>query len=103
MGHNGVKNEWSHDDLANSEPIGHRHAQALFFCRSRGCAAPVERTLGKAAEHVAAKEITNVRAYENTHDHFSRKVARARLLNSLRETPGRPGVAFLGEYRKGVE
>jgi hypothetical protein len=71
--------------------------------RSRGSAAPVERTLGLAAEHFAAKEFTNVQTHKYTHDHFSRRVARARLLNSMRETPGRPGLAFLGEYRKGVE
>jgi len=101
--HNGVKDERSHEDLAHKEPIGHRHRKALFLCGSHGCAAPDERRLGQAAEHVAAKEITNVREYENTHDHFSWRVARARLLYSVRETPGRPGFAFLGEYRKGVE
>ena len=97
----GAKKERSHGDLANNEPIGHEYPRP-FPPGSRGSAAPVERSLGEAAEHVAAKEITNVRAYENTRDHFSRRVARARLLNSLRETPGRPGFAFLGEYRKGV-
>jgi hypothetical protein len=48
-----------------------------FFRRSRGSAAPVERTLGKMAEHIAAKEIANVQTYETIHDHFSWKVARA--------------------------
>jgi hypothetical protein len=79
------------------------NTRGLFPPGSRGSAAPVERSLGEAAEHVAAQEITNVRAHENTNDRFSRRVARARLLSSLRETPGRPGYTFLGEYRKGVE
>ena len=98
-----VRNEWSHGDLASIEPIGHRQPNALFFDCSRRCAAPVERTLGKPPEHVAAKEITNAQTYETIHDHFSWKVARRRLLDSLRETPGRPRLRLPQRVSKGVK
>jgi hypothetical protein len=75
---------------------------SLFVVRT-GCAAPVERSLGQTTEHAAAKELTNVQSQDYVHDHFSRKVAGARLLNALRRTPVDAGFAFLEKCRKGVE
>jgi hypothetical protein len=75
----------------------------LFFSISRGVS-----LRGNQQEcmdqHHASKEITKTQAFQNTNDFFSRMVARARLLCSLKGRPGRkPGLAFLGKCRKGVE
>ena len=62
----GVRNEWSHDDLANNEPIGHRTRTPFLSVVRAGVP---HRSNGYSVQRPSMLRLKRLRMYDRTNTH----------------------------------